>query len=277
MVRRLLSFVRSCSALGAAALFVLPLYFALVASFGESGSPPSGTVQWWPAEFHWENYARIFQVVPLWKYTLNSLIVVAWAVPLTVLTSSLAGFAISELRPPNAGRLVVVSVVLMLIPGAAVWLFRFQLLVWFGLLDTLWALILPVVAASSPLFVLLFYWNFRRIPEETFDAARMDGASPLVVWRRIALPLTRPTFVAVVILAFVFYWSDFISPVLYIYNPSGYTLPIGLQLLNQLGSTNWPILMAGAVYMTLPVLVLFILLQRLFLSDRSLAELFDRN
>jgi multiple sugar transport system permease protein len=169
------------------------------------------------------------------------------------------------------------SVAMLLIPSAAVWLFRFQLLVWLGLLDSLWALIVPAFAASSPLFVLLFNWNFRRVPVETFDAARLDGAGAWTVWWRIALPLSRPTVIGVTVLSFVLYWSDFISPVLYIYNPDSYTMPVGLQLLNQVGSTNWPVLMAGALIMTGPVLVLFLLLQRFFLNDLSLAGLFDRS
>ena len=277
MRRRLFAALRLIGGFGIALLFVLPLYWAFVASLAAPGGAPAETILWAAPHPRWENYRDIFDILPLWKYTRNSLLVVAGAVPLTVLTASLAGFAMSQLGPARRSRLVTLSVVLLLIPGAAVWLFRFQLLLWFDLLDTLWALILPAVAASSPLFVLLFYWNFRRIPPDAFEAARLDGAGALTAWWQIGVPLTRPSITAVVILSFVMYWSDFISPVLYIFDPDDYTLPIGLQLLNQVGSTNWPILMAGAVFMTLPVLVLFIFLQRLFLSDNSLAELFDRS
>jgi multiple sugar transport system permease protein len=257
-------------------VFVLPLWWAFVASHGATGAPPASRIQWWPAEARWENYGRVFEIVPMARYTRNSLIVTGLAVPLTIITSSLAGFAMFQFPPAVRTRLVRGSIVLMLIPGAAVWLFRFQLLSWLGWLDTLMALIFPAFAGSSPLFVLLFYWNFRRIPEDAFEAARLDGAGAGTIWWRLALPLARPTVIGVVVLSFVFYWSDFISPILYVFNPQLYTLPIGLQLLNQFGADNWPVLMAGSVLISLPVIILFVILQKSFLNDLSLAELFDR-
>lgn len=86
----------------------------------------------------------------------------------------------------------------------------------------------------------------------------------------------RPTTVAVAVLTFVLYWSDFISPVLYIYQARWYTLPIGLQLVKQLDATNWPLLLAAAAIMSAPVILLFAILQRTFLSNLSLGNLFDR-
>ena len=255
-----------------AGLFTLPFFWAVVSSLRQPGLPPSSTIEWWPQSPHWENYVDIFRLLPMHRYIVNSLIVVAAAVPLTWLTATAAGFAMSQLADPWRRRLFVLSVVLLMIPAMAVWVFRFRLLAWLGLLDTLWALIVPSFAAGSPLFVLLFYWAFRRIPAEIYEAARVDGAGVLAVWWRIARPLTWPTTAGVLVLAFVMYWSDFSSPVLYIYRPDLYTLPVGLQLLKQMDATNWPLLMAGAVVMTLPVVVLFLLVQRFFLRDLTLGR-----
>ncbi|MCO5184079.1 MAG: carbohydrate ABC transporter permease [Anaerolineae bacterium] len=257
-------------------LFLLPLFWAAGTSLRTVGAPPPNTVTWWPRDAQWGNYGFIFELVPMARYLRNSLLVVALAVPITLLTASLAGFAMSQLSNKAQRRLLIFSVLLLMIPGASVWLFRFQILSWLGLLDTIWALVAPAFAASSPLFVLLYYWNFRRVPQETFEAARLDGASAVMSWRRIALPLARGTTIGVVILTFVLYWSDFVSPVLYIFDTAWYTLPVGLQILKQFDATNWPLLMAGAVIMTVPVIVLFIVLQRFFLSDFSVANLFDR-
>lgn len=260
-----------------ATIFLLPFFWAIVASLRLPGLPPPATIEWWPENPSWPNYLEIFQILPMARYTFNSLFVVTVAVPLTVLTASLAGFAIEQLPGRSRRRLVMMSIALLLIPNAAVWLFRFQLLRWTGLLDSLWALIIPAVAATNPLFVLLFYWTFRRIPSEIYDAARLDGAEAWTIWWRLALPLTYPTVGGVTVLAFVFYWSDFISPVLYIFQPKYYTLPVGLQILKQLDPTGWPLLMAGAVFMTLPIILLFMLLQRLFWHNFSLSNLFDRS
>ncbi len=211
------------------------------------------------------------------RYLANSFLVVLVAVPLTWLTASWAGFAMVQLGHRQQRRLASWSAVLLLVPPAAVWLIRFQIYSRLGLLDTLWALIAPAFAGGNPLYVLLFYWTYRQVPGEMIEAARIDGASWLLVWRRIASPLARPTGAAVVILAFVKYWSDFTDPILYIFDTQKYTLPIGLQLIKQLDVTNTPYLMAASVLMILPVLLLFLLAQRVFLGDLSLARLLERD
>ncbi len=258
-------------------VFLLPLYWVLVASLRETGLAPPQSIEWWPAGPNWQNYQAIFRLLPLGRYVVNSLLVAALAVPITVATAAPAGFALSQLPADPRRRLLRFSLAVLLVPSAAVWLFRFQILRWLGLLDSLWALVMPAFAATSPLFVLLFYWSYRRIPGELFDAARLDGAGVGTCWLRVAMPLVQPTTVGVLVLSFVLYWSDFVSPILYLYQPQNYTLAIGLQLLKQLDATNWPLLMAGAVVMTIPILLLFFALQRFFLSDASLANLMERN
>lgn len=257
-------------------LFVLPLWWMIVASLRPIGLPPPTTIEWWPADPQWRNYAEIFRQVPMGRYALNSLLVVLVAVPLTLLTASLAGFGLSQVRGPWRNRLLIAAIALLMVPAPAVWLFRYQLLSWLGLLTSLWALVLPAMAAGSPLLVLLFYWTFRRNPLELYEAARVEGADAWTAWRKIAMPMARPTVAAVLVLAFALYWNDFTNPVLYLYRPSTYTLPVGLQILKQLDATNWSLLMAGAVVVTLPIVLLFLVLQPLFLSDNALAELLEK-
>lgn len=248
-------------------LFLLPLVWVVAASLRQTGLPPPRTVEWWPNPARPANYFTIFDMLPLGRYTLNSLFVVAIAVPVTVFTASLAGLGMAQTADADRRRLFALTLVFFMVPAASVWLFRFQLLGWLGLLGSLWALILPAFAAGNPLYVFLYYWTFRRIPPEVVESARLDGASAWVVWRRLAMPLARPTTFGVAVLAFVLYWSDFISPVLYLNRPESYTLPIGLQILKQMDATNWPLMMAAAVVMTLPVVLLFIGLERYFLRD----------
>lgn len=259
-----------------AIIFILPLYWAFVISLGPAGAPVS-TVQWWPSAFNFSNFKEIFHIVPMQNYLINSLLVVSAAVPITLFMSSLAGFSMSQLPDDLRGEVVQLTIVLLLIPAASVWLFRYQILRWLGVLDSLWALIIPAFAASNPLFVLLFYWAFRRIPSDMYDAARLDAAGAWTIWSQLAMPLVHPTSVGVIVLTFIMYWSDFISPVLYIFNPQHYTLPVGMQLINQLGNQNYALIMAAAIFMTGPVLVLFFFLQRFFLTDLSLAHLFEKN
>jgi multiple sugar transport system permease protein len=256
---------------------ILPLYWAFVASLGVTGVPPPPSVTWYPPDPQWQNYATVFEIVPMEQYLRNSLLVVALAVPLTLLVASVAGFSMAQLPPGQQKRLLTLSVVWLIIPSTAVWIFRFQLLRWLGLIDSLGALVIPAIAASNPLFVLLYYWSFQRIPPELFEVAQIDGGSAWLIWRRIGLPLVKPTTIAVTVLTFVLYWSDFVSPILYLNDMKKYTAPVGLQTLLQMDRVNWPILMAAVTIIVLPVLFLFLLLQRFFLHDLTLARLFDKN
>ena len=263
--------------MAAAVLFVLPLYWMAVVSLRPVGLPPPHTVEWWPADPQWGNYVEIFRQVPMARYLLNSVLVVAVSVPLTLLTASLGGFGLSQLRDPWRSRLVIAAVFLLMVPPSAVWLFRYQMLSWTGLLRTVWSLILPAFAGGGPLLVLIFFWTFRRTPVEMYEAARLEGAGAWTAYQQLAMPMARPTVAAVVMLAFVLFWNDFTNPVLYLYRPQTYTLPIGVQILKQLDATNWPLLMAGATFMTIPIIVIFFVLQPLFLSDNSIATLLEKS
>ena len=269
--------IRAVVGAAVAGLFVLPLYWAAVASLGPIGAPPPNTIQWLPTSPQWGNYPFLFAYLPMWRYLGNSLRVVALAVPFTILTASMAGFAMSQLPLGRRRQLLLFSVIWLIIPSAALWLFRFRIYTSLGLINSLWALIVPSLAATNPLFVLLFYWGFRQIPTEMFESARLEGAGIWTLWWKLAMPLARPTIVAVAVLAFVFYWSDFIGPVLYLFSTSLYTMPIGLQLVNQLDRTNWPLLMTAAMVMSIPIILVFLFFQRIFLHDMSIANLFDRN
>ncbi len=252
-----------------AAVFLLPLLWMITASLRGPGLAPPSTIEWLPPGATPANYGTVFELLPFGRYLLNSLAVVALAVPLTVITASMAGFAMALLDRHVRGALVVLSVALLLVPVTALWLTRFLLFSWIGLTDTLVALVVPALAGSSPLFVLIYYWTFRRANAEVFEMAHLDGAGPLDVWRRVAMPNAWPSTVAVAVLTFILYWNDFISPLLYLRDQDLYTLPLGLRQLQQLDPTGWPVMMAGAVMLTLPAVLFFLVVGRLFLGQRG--------
>jgi multiple sugar transport system permease protein len=251
-----------------ALLFLLPLFWTVSVSFREVGQPLPRTLEWVPDPATGENYVEVFNVVRFARFAANSLFVVAFAVPITIAVASMAGFAMAQLARRWRMRLTAASFVALMVPLTAVWLPRFITVKELGLIDSRWALIAPAFFGTSPFYVLLFVWTFARIPRETFEAARLDGAGVLRTWLGIAMPLARPTVMAVAVLAFVRYWSSFIEPLLYIHSTSKMTLPLGLRALVQLDRTNWPLLMAGAVMVTAPVILVFVLAQRSFLDDR---------
>ena len=255
------------ASLAIAFIFLLPLAWMVSSSLRQPGLPPPRTVEWLPHPLAWSNYGRIFEIVPLGSYALNSLMVAAAAVIVTLVTASWAGLGMALAGPRWRRRWVALAIGLLLVPVGAVWLPRFVLFTWLRLTNTYGALLAPALMGSSPLFVLLFYWSYRRVPAEVFESARLDGAGPLAIWRWVALPLSVPTLVAVAVLTFWLYWSDFINPLLYLKSPSLYTLPIGVRQLQQLNRTNWPLLMAAAVVATAPTILLFLGVQRFLLGE----------
>ncbi len=251
----------------ASALFLAPIAFMLTTSLRQTGVPLSRQLEWFPKSPSWDNYLAAFVLADLGRSAVNSLFVVALAVPLTILAASLAGFAMSQLSQRARLTLTLVSLAALMVPVTAVWLPRFVLFKGAGLLDSRLALVVPALGGTSPFFVLLFLWTFLRVPAEVYESARLDGAGTLRVWAGIGMPLARPTIVAVGMLAFVAYWGNFIDPLLYLRSPEKMTLPYALQILHQLDATNWPLLMAGSVMVTAPVVLVFLVAQRSFLQQ----------
>ncbi len=245
-------------------VFAAPAFWAIIASLRPPGAPLPSAFAQLPDSFEWSNYLRLFDLLPFERYLLNSMIVAALAVPLTVIIASWAGFAMAQLPEGMRNALLAGAIIVRMMPVTALWLTRFLVLNELRLIDTYAALLAPVWMGSSPLFVLIFYWSFRRVPTEVIESARLDGLGAFAIWARIAMPLARPATGAVGVLTFVQYWSDFINPLLYLKSESRYTLPVGLRILQQMDLTSWSLLMAGAAIMTAPVIVLFIVAQRAF-------------
>ncbi|MGI5152757.1 carbohydrate ABC transporter permease [Plantactinospora sp. CA-294935] len=256
-----------------AALFAAPLWFMVVGSLRPAGLPPPRTLEVLPPEPTLAAYARLPELIPLFRYLANSALVVALAVPLTVLAASLTGFGIRLLGPAARRRVVLGLLVVLLVPVTAVWATRFELFRLVGVVDTYLPLLAPALLAVSPFLVLLYAWSFGGVPESQLEAARLEGARWLSVWRRVALPQVRPTTLAVAVLAFTYHWANFIDPLLYLHSGDRYTYALGLQFLRLLNPTDWPLLMAGCVVATLPCVLVFLLAQRILLDDDPLAAL----
>lgn len=243
-------------------LFLLPLGLMFSGALHEAGRPPSEGFDLIPDYAHWENFGVVATLVDLWTQMRNSLIVIVVAVPLTVLVASWAGFTIVTGSRRVRVWLVAASIVALMIPTTALWVPRFILFERVGLIDSLWVLMVPALMATSPFYVLIFALAYSRIPSQLYDAARVEGLSPLRMWATIAWPLARPAAFAVAILAFVFHWSNFVDALLYLRTESTYTLPLGLRALQTFEVTLHPLMLAGAALATIPSLVAFLIGQR---------------
>jgi multiple sugar transport system permease protein len=254
-------------AVALATLFVLPLWFLVAGSLREPGTVPPRTPELLPHPISTQAYSDAFEIVDLGRYLLNSIAVAVLTVPAAVLVASWAGFALLMLAGRTRVVLLTLSFVALMIPITALIVPRFTLYRWLGLTDTWVPLVAPALLGLSPFYVLLFYWSFRRLPAELFEAARLEDVRPFTMWRRLAMPLVRPVTVAVAMLAFIASWGNFLDPLVYVFDPDLYTLPLGLRSLSVLDRTNYPVLLAAAVVATAPVVVAFAVAQRFFLHE----------
>jgi multiple sugar transport system permease protein len=245
-------------------LFLLPLVWAILASLRETGGAIPRRIDWIPSPVAWRNYLAIFDVIDLRGFALSSVLVAALAVPITVVVASTAGFALAQLTARWRLRIAALSVLCLMVPLTAIWLPRFILFKEAGLINQRLALVVPALMGTSPLYVLLFAWTFLRVPHEVYEAAWLDGAGPFRMWAGIGLPLARPAIVAVAVLSFVHYWNSFVEPLLLIRTTDQMTASLGLRVLYSLDRTDWPLMMAGAVLVTAPVLLVFVFAQRAF-------------
>lgn len=255
-------------AVSAAILFVAPLLWVVTSSLRPVGLPPPRALEWFPRPASWSNYVEIFRIVPLGQQIVNSLFVSTVGAALTLLTASWAGFAMAQL-PERARRpLIALAVILLMVPSTVVWLPRYVLFSMLGLIDSFMALYAPAIMGTKSLYVLMFFWTFRRVPAGLFESARLEGAGAFTVWRRIALPMSLPTALAVILLTFTHYWSDFVDPLLFLKSEQRYTLAVGLRMLQQMDVTNWSLLLAAVVVMSAPPVLIYLVLQY-FIRDES--------
>ena len=260
---------RRYGAIAISIVFLTPLVFMVLGSMRAPGLPPPDGFELVPQGASWSNYRSVFAFVPLARYLLNSLLIVAIAVPVTVLIASWAGFAIAASAPRVRRWLIVASVLALMVPTSALWVPRFAGFRWLGVIDTYWPLVAPALMATTPFYVLLFALAYARLPRTLFEAARLENMSPFQIWRRVAWPLALPAAFAVAILAFTWHWANFIDPLLYLSTNELFTVPLGLRALQTLEPTNHPILLAGSVIAALPPVIAFLIAQRSFF-DKTL-------
>ena len=248
-------------------VFLAPLLVLALGSLQRPLQPPPDGLDLWPDPAEWSNYSAVGGFLPLGRQLLNSVLLVVVAVPVTVVVSSMAGLAIVTSRGPVRRLLVGLTLLMMIVPSAALWVPRVVLLRSLWLTDTPVTVALLALAGTSPFYVLLFALAFSRIPTAVLEAAVLEGLSPYAVWRRIAFPLVRPAAVAVAALSFLYYWSTFMDPLTLVSSPRHWPIALGLRALSEMEAVLYPIYLAAAVLVTAPALLVFLLGQRSFFAS----------
>jgi multiple sugar transport system permease protein len=222
-----------------------------------------------PSGAHWDNYVNAWTTVPFADYFANS-VIVAVAVTLgQLITCSFAAYAFARMRFPGRDALFVGYLSTMMVPSQVILIPLFSMMVKLRWIDSYWALTVPFLTSAYGCFLLRQF--LLTIPGELEDAARIDGATHWGVYTRIMLPLSKPALAAFGLIAFLGSWNSFVWPLIVINRPTMKTLPIGLQSLQGFyGDANWAILMAGAVIAAVPMIIIFVFVQRFFIEAITL-------
>ena len=216
---------------------------------------------------HLGNYSLAFSV--LWRDIINSLIVVGTSTVLVMTTSSLAGYAFARLRFPGRELFFYLVIALLMVPFLLMLIPLYVLVAQLGMLNSFWGLILPYTALGQVLGIFIMRTFFANLSEEMFEASRLDGASELQAFWRVAIPLAKPALATTAILSIVYSWNDYVWPLLVLTNPSRFTFAIGLANLTGKFGVEFGPLMAGYVIGTLPLLLVLVFANKTFVAGLS--------
>jgi multiple sugar transport system permease protein len=222
-----------------------------------------------PRRFFPRNYVNVWERLHYARLLGNTIFVTAAATALQLITSTLAGYAFAKV--PFRGNRVVFLCYLatLMVPFQVVMIPQFTLIRMMGLTNKLWGIVL--ILAFSPFGVFMMRQFFKAIPMELSDAARIDGLGDFGIYSRIILPLSKPAVASLTIFTSVTVWNDFLTPLIYINGSAKWTIQLGLRSLFTEFTADYGAVMAGAVLTVLPVLVVFVLLQRQFVQGLTMS------
>ena len=272
---------------------VLPLVWMASTSLKRPGVPQADFL---PGKPTLANYREVFRVLPFGRFYINSIVVVAVVTFGQLVTSSLAGYAFARLEFPGRNKLFFAYLATMMIPGAVTMVPRFIILTgmpvvlnnlfgttyfgdetyflgrWFAGMpagvDSYFVLIVPML--FSPYGTFLLRQFFLSIPKELDEAATIDGCSKFGIFRYIILPMSKPALATLGIFTFMGTWKAFLWPLIMTNSLEMKTLPVGLATFMGLYQSDWPLLMAGAMMMIIPMIIVFVICQKWFVSGIQL-------
>lgn len=221
-----------------------------------------------PKDPQWQNYVQLFTLVPFGRYFLNTVIVTTAVVVGQLFISALAAYAFARLNFMGRDTLFLFYLATMMVPFQVTLIPLYLLVFQLGWVNTYWGLIVPGLSSAYGIFLLR--QAFLTQPEELSDAARIDGASEFGIFWRIFVPLNGPALATLGVFAFMGTWTDLLWPLLIVRSEKLRTLELGLAYFNsavpQFVQPNWPLLMAAAVVVMLPIIIVYLFTQRYFVE-----------
>ena len=221
-------------------------------------------IQWIPENPQWSNYVKIWTKIPLAKFVLNTAKLTVIVTLLQLFTSSFAAYAFAKLNFHHKNTLFLAYVATIAVPWQVYMVPQFMMMRSFGLNDTHLAIICLQTYSAFDVFMMRQF--YQGIPDELCEAARIDGMSEYQIYGRIMLPLSKPALSTLTIFTFVNTWNDFLGPLIYLKTESKKTLQIGLRMFIGQNSSEYGLIMAASVLSLVPVLIVFLSLQKYFVE-----------
>ncbi|MBB3944151.1 multiple sugar transport system permease protein [Rhizobium skierniewicense] len=245
-------------------IMLLPFAWMLSASLKLSRDVFAFPIEWIPAQPRWENYTEIWTKIPLALFIYNTSKLTIIVTIMQLLTSSFAAYAFAKLHFPYKNTLFLGYIATIAMPWQVYMVPQFLLMREFGLNNTHLALIL--LQAFTAFGVFLMRQFYMSIPNELCEAARIDGMNEYQIWAKIMLPLSKPALSTLTIFTFVTTWNDFLGPMIYLTKTELKTIQIGLRMFISQYSAEYGLIMAASVVALIPVLIVFLALQRFFVE-----------
>ncbi len=255
-------------------VMVFPFIYMFLSSLKPSAEVVQVPPTLWPSEVRWSNYLEVLNIVPLGTQLVNTIIVTVLVVLGWVLTSVLAGYAFARLEFPGREWLFGAYLATLMVPFAVLIVPMYRLMLVFGWVDRLEALIIPWLFTAYGTFLLRQF--FMSVPRDLEDAALIDGASHWGILFRIFLPLARPAIATLATFAFLYAWNSFLWPLIIISSPSRKVVTQGLVDLQALYAARVDLIMAGSTLAVLPTLIVFLFAQRYFIEGIATSGLAGR-
>ncbi len=271
MNRRLESLALHATLIVLAALTVAPMAWMVSASFMKPGEANNLPPPLLPAAPTNEHYVTLFTHLDLFRNLLNSLLIAVVTTVVSLLLNAMAGYAFAKLRFGGRDRLFGLLLIGLVVPAQVGMLPLFLMVQKIGLVNTPWGVMIPGLASIFGIFMIRQY--ALGIPDELLDAARVDGASELHIFRTIVLPLLRPILVTWAVFSFLSQWNDFLWPLIVLSDEHKFTLPVALASLSGEHVQDTELMMAGSVITVIPVLGLFLALQRSYIRGVMMGSL----
>jgi len=249
-----------------AVIWLMPFVVILLTAIRAQGDMISNGVFSWPEAIAWTNFSSAWDAGNFSVYFRNSLFLILVKVPLGLLVASLAAYPLAKMKFPGSEAVFIVFLVGLAVPVQVTLQPLLIMMKSLGIGNTLWALIPPYLAFGLPFQIFVMRGFFRLLPNELIEAARVDGASESGIFFRIMLPLSLPPLATLAIIDALATWNEFLIALVLISANASRTVPIGLMQFQGQYSSQYTLLMAGVLISIIPVLIIFLFLQRYFVA-----------